>query len=110
MKSSSLSKVNISTRFLSREAAEPLKQALQDRSLVPEEAAALLAADEQRAIPAISKNAALIEEIQHRVQSLPSFHSLLQGDSRNLTHIPDESVHLVVTSPPYWNLTTSREV
>ncbi|MCC3420951.1 MAG: site-specific DNA-methyltransferase [Microcoleus sp. PH2017_29_MFU_D_A] len=104
MKSSSLSKVNISTRFLSHELAEPLKQALQDKTLVPEEAATLLAADEQRAIPAISKNAALIQEIQHRVQGLPSFHSLLQGDSRNLTHIPDESVHLVVTSPPYWNL------
>src|SRR6476661_5388767 len=69
MKSSSLSKVNISTLLLCQEAAEPLKQ-----------------------------------EIQNRVQGLPSFHSLLQGDSRNLTHIPDESVHLVVTSPPYWNL------
>ena len=104
MKSSSLSKVNISTRLLCQEAAEPLKQALQDKSLVPDEATALLTADEQRAIPAISKNKALIQEMQNRVQGLPSFHSLLQGDSRNLTHIPDESVHLVVTSPPYWNL------
>ncbi|MEG3955990.1 hypothetical protein [Microcoleus sp. herbarium2] len=95
MKSSSLSKVNTSTRLLCQEAAEPLKQALQDKSLVPEEATALLAADEQCAIPAISKNKALIQEIQNRVQGLPSFHSLVQGDSRNLIHIPDESVHLV---------------
>jgi modification methylase len=34
-----------------------------------------------------------------------SFHHLLhQGDSRDLSFIPSESVHLVVTSPPYWNL------
>jgi modification methylase len=104
MKSSSLSKVNISTQLLCREAAESLKQALQDTSLMPEEAAALLAAGEQRAIPAISKNAALMQEIQQRVQSLPSFHSLLRGDSRHLANIPDASVHLAVTSPPYWNL------
>jgi modification methylase len=104
MKSSSLSKVYISTRFLSQKEAEPLKIALQDKSLVPPEATVLLAADEQRAIPAISKNTTLMQEIQHRVQGLPSFHSLLQGDSRNLAHIPDASVHLVVTSPPYWNL------
>ena len=28
----------------------------------------------------------------------------MQGDARNLSFIPDESVHLVVTSPPYWIL------
>ncbi len=26
------------------------------------------------------------------------------GDARNLDWIPDESIHLVVTSPPYWTL------
>lgn len=31
-------------------------------------------------------------------------HVLMQGDARNLTSIPDESVHLVVTSPPYFDL------
>ncbi|NJK75706.1 MAG: site-specific DNA-methyltransferase [Oscillatoriales cyanobacterium RU_3_3] len=104
MKSSSLSKINISTQFLYREGTESLKQALEDKSLIPKEVAELLAANEQRAIPAISKNTALMQEIQQRVQSLPSFHSLLQGDSRNLANIPDASVHLAVTSPPYWNL------
>jgi DNA modification methylase len=29
---------------------------------------------------------------------------LILGDARNFGFIPDESVHLVVTSPPYWNL------
>jgi modification methylase len=33
-----------------------------------------------------------------------TIHRLINGDARNLSFIPDESVHLVVTSPPYWNL------
>jgi DNA modification methylase len=31
-------------------------------------------------------------------------HRLINGDARDLSFLPDESVHLVVTSPPYWNL------
>lgn len=31
-------------------------------------------------------------------------HKLVIGDSRNLSHIPDKSVHLIITSPPYWQL------
>ncbi len=29
---------------------------------------------------------------------------MINGDARDLSFLPDESVHLVVTSPPYWNL------
>lgn len=31
-------------------------------------------------------------------------HILINGDSRNMSLIPNESVQLVVTSPPYWQL------
>ena len=31
-------------------------------------------------------------------------HQLHLGDARNLSWIPDKSVHLIVTSPPYWIL------
>lgn len=31
-------------------------------------------------------------------------HRLIQGDARDLSFIGDESVHLIVTSPPYWSL------
>ena len=31
-------------------------------------------------------------------------HRIQAGDSRHLDWIPDESVHLVLTSPPYWTL------
>ncbi|MBT6562909.1 MAG: site-specific DNA-methyltransferase, partial [Candidatus Scalindua sp.] len=34
---------------------------------------------------------------------------LIYGDSRNLSFLPDASVHLVVTSPPYWNLKRYNE-
>lgn len=30
--------------------------------------------------------------------------TIILGDSRNMSEIKDESVHLVVTSPPYWQL------
>lgn len=33
-----------------------------------------------------------------------TLHRLIHGDARDLSYIEDESVHLVVTSPPYWNL------
>ncbi len=31
-------------------------------------------------------------------------HTIINGDSRHMDEIKDESVHLVVTSPPYWQL------
>jgi DNA modification methylase len=33
-----------------------------------------------------------------------TFHRLILGDAREMPYVPDQSVHLVVTSPPYWNL------
>jgi site-specific DNA-methyltransferase (adenine-specific) len=36
-------------------------------------------------------------------------HKLVIGDARDLSFLPDESIHLVVTSPPYWNLKKYRD-
>jgi modification methylase len=36
-------------------------------------------------------------------------HELIQGDARKLGFIPDGSMHLVITSPPYWTLKRYRE-
>lgn len=33
-----------------------------------------------------------------------TIHKLYNGDARNLSFIPDNSIHLILTSPPYWNL------
>lgn len=31
-------------------------------------------------------------------------HKIINGDSRQMTEVSDKSVHLIVTSPPYWQL------
>jgi site-specific DNA-methyltransferase (adenine-specific) len=33
-----------------------------------------------------------------------SKHQIIQGDAREMSFIADNSIHLIVTSPPYWNL------
>lgn len=38
-----------------------------------------------------------------------TIHRLINGDSRDLSFLDDDSVHLVVTSPPYWNLKRYNE-
>ena len=35
--------------------------------------------------------------------NLKTKHKIINGDSRLMTELPDKSVHLVVTSPPYYN-------
>ena len=58
----------------------------------------------QSDIPGIAHNPRPIAVIEDAVQRIPTHHELLLGDARELDDIPDESVHLVVTSPPYWTL------
>jgi modification methylase len=72
--------------------------------VVPTDARTLLADDAQRAIPAIARNVNLLGEIDYAVRGLPTRHRVYRGDSRDMASIPDHSVHLVVTSPPYWTL------
>lgn len=72
--------------------------------IVPPAALALARENHQKAIPAIAKSPNLVRRIEAAVRSLPTAHDLLLGDSRQLTTIPDTSVHLVLTSPPYWTL------
>lgn len=35
---------------------------------------------------------------------MKTFHKIINGDSRKMAEIPDNSVHLAITSPPYWQL------
>jgi len=35
---------------------------------------------------------------------LKTYHKIINGDSRHMTELPDNSVHLAITSPPYWQL------
>jgi len=35
---------------------------------------------------------------------LKTHHKIINGDSRQMTELPDNSLHLAITSPPYWQL------
>ena len=45
-----------------------------------------------------------MQAIDEAARSVPTSHDLVLGDARKLEAILDGSVHLVVTSPPYWTL------
>ena len=74
---------------------------------VPDSVASLQ--NPQTDIPRIAKDKKLLREIEAAVQQIPTTHRLVQQDARKLSFIKDESVHLVVTSPPYWTLKKYRE-
>lgn len=65
-------------------------------------------ADMQTAIPRIAKDAKLLRLIQDAVQQVPTRHDLFLGDARKF-RVEPESVHLVLTSPPYWTLKEYRD-
>lgn len=65
--------------------------------------------DPQTALPRIAKNPQALARISHYVQNLSTEHRLYRGDARELDFIADASVHLIVTSPPYWNLKQYRD-
>jgi len=35
---------------------------------------------------------------------MPTKHKIIIGDSRNMAEVKDESAHLIITSPPYWQI------
>lgn len=43
------------------------------------------------------------------MSEVPTVHRLIMGDARDLSFLPNESVHLVITSPPYWTLKRYNE-
>ncbi len=75
------------------------KQALRD--FVPAELRNI--GNPQIELPKIAKNVAVLSRIERSIQQIPTTHELRLQDSRRLLLRP-ESIHLVVTSPPYWTL------
>jgi len=63
----------------------------------------------QTGLPRIAKDADAVALIENAVKRIPTRHDLYRMDSREISGIPDESVHLVLTSPPYWTLKEYRE-
>ena len=62
----------------------------------------------QTAIPRIAKDQESIDLIERAVQSIPTAHTLHLGDARNISGLETESIHLILTSPPYWTLKEYR--
>ncbi len=56
-----------------------------------------------RALPKLAKDCQKMAETESLLKVMPTRHELVPGDAR--THrIRSQSIHLVVTSPPYWTL------
>lgn len=76
---------------------------------VPQELKSLVVnSDHQTAIPAIARDAGLMSAIDDVVRSIPTQHHLYLRDARSLSDLAPDSVHLVLTSPPYWTLKEYR--
>lgn len=60
-------------------------------------------------IPALARDPARLRQIEAVVQRLHTKHELIHGDARRLGNLSPNSVHLVVTSPPYWTLKRYNE-
>ena len=65
--------------------------------------------DHQTALPRIAKDCGLVSQIEQIIPRIPTQHSLFQADARDLKFIIPNSVHLVLTSPPYWTLKNYRK-
>ena len=66
--------------------------------------------DIQKDIPRFAKDPGIVACIEGAVQSVPTRHEIFLGDARHISAVVSpESVHLVVTSPPYWTLKEYRE-
>jgi DNA modification methylase len=63
----------------------------------------------QTDIPRIAKDVKLVRLIEEAVSRVPTDHLLSLGDAREMEEIKPSSVHLVVTSPPYWTLKEYRK-
>jgi len=65
--------------------------------------------DPQTAIPALAKDTNAIRAIEQAAQDIPTEHTLRLTDARGLWPLSTNSVHVVLTSPPYWTLKKYRD-
>ncbi len=60
-------------------------------------------------IPTLARDRKAMRRIESILHGLKTTHDLILGDSRASSALPDQSIHLVVTSPPYWTLKRYNE-
>ncbi|MCY3626704.1 MAG: site-specific DNA-methyltransferase [Gammaproteobacteria bacterium] len=73
------------------------------KATVPPELRELNPDIDQQSIPAIARDSSSITRIRESIRDLATTHEVKLGDSRT-TELSPSSVHLVLTSPPYWTL------
>ena len=58
---------------------------------------------------ALAKDEVAVREIEAMLPTLPTAHQMQRADARELDFVPEESVQLVLTSPPHWTLKQYNE-
>jgi modification methylase len=59
---------------------------------------------DQTVIPKLARDNRAIGLIEQALLQIPTKHYLIQGDARSMRLLAPGTVHLVLTSPPYWSL------
>jgi DNA modification methylase len=60
-------------------------------------------------IPQLARDVRAIARIESVVRRRHTSHELVNSDARAASHLAENSIHLVVTSPPYWTLKRYNE-
>lgn len=55
-------------------------------------------------IPGLARNQEAMKQVDEIVRGQTTTHDLIHGDARTASALEPNSIHLVVTSPPYWTL------
>ncbi len=66
--------------------------------------------DPQTAIPKLAKTPTMLKQLEDAISQLPTRHVMHRNDARRMKFLTPNSVHLVLTSPPYWTLKEYRDV
>jgi modification methylase len=82
--------------------AEPITAAFDPAEFLPKEVGEIT--NHQTDLPRIARDTKLVAAIEAKLELLPTQHEFYRRDSRRIDFLLPESVHLVVTSPPYWTL------
>ena len=70
---------------------------------MPPNLKALKPSHDQQSIPALAKDPCSTARIRELLASVETTHEVILGDARE-AQLPSSSVHLALTSPPYWTL------
>ena len=65
--------------------------------------------DLQTGIPGLAKDSKKLAELDCAVGEIETLHRNVRGDARELAGLSHNSVHLALTSPPYWTLKKYRD-